>query len=134
MGFSPLRIMGVHILPNILSDIVVVASVAGLRGGANEAVYAGTKAAVEQMGLSLAFHMMFAAVGSLGLLVHLAVLGVTAYRSAFGERRAQVGPQGRTVAGTRVWVLPNPSGLNAHETIGSLAEWYRRVGEAAGLL
>lgn len=44
----------------------------------------------------------------------LAVLGVGAYRIAFGRRRAVVGPQEHALGETRVWVLPNPSGLNAH--------------------
>ncbi len=44
----------------------------------------------------------------------LAVVGVTAYRIAFAEPRAVIGPQSRTIGTTRVWVLPNPSGLNAH--------------------
>ena len=52
----------------------------------------------------------------------LAVLGVTAYRDAFGERTATVGKQDRTIGTTRVWVLPNPSGLNAHYTLPKLAE------------
>ncbi|MGW2840916.1 G/U mismatch-specific DNA glycosylase [Streptomyces sp. NPDC001493] len=57
----------------------------------------------------------------------LAVVGVTAYRTAFGERRAQIGPQERTIGGARVWALPNPSGLNAHWTVGSMAEEYARL-------
>jgi TDG/mug DNA glycosylase family protein len=61
----------------------------------------------------------------------LAVLGVTAYRSAFGDRHAQVGPQERTVGATRVWVLPNPSGLNAHWTPAALAAELARLREAA---
>jgi TDG/mug DNA glycosylase family protein len=52
----------------------------------------------------------------------LAVLGVTAYRAAFDERRAAVGPQERRIGATRIWVLPNPSGLNAHWTPATLAE------------
>ena len=44
----------------------------------------------------------------------LAVLGITAYRTAFGEKNAVIGPQPATFGGARVWVLPNPSGLNAH--------------------
>jgi double-stranded uracil-DNA glycosylase len=44
----------------------------------------------------------------------LAVLGVTAYRAAFGEPKATMGPQLLPIGGARVWVLPNPSGLNAH--------------------
>jgi TDG/mug DNA glycosylase family protein len=44
----------------------------------------------------------------------LAVLGVGAYRTAFGARKAAVGPQDHTIGTTGVWVLPNPSGLNAN--------------------
>jgi TDG/mug DNA glycosylase family protein len=51
----------------------------------------------------------------------LAVLGVTAYRTAFGLPRAVIGPQPRTIGRTRVWILPNPSGLNAHYTPKQLA-------------
>ncbi|WP_028800418.1 G/U mismatch-specific DNA glycosylase [Streptomyces sp. 142MFCol3.1] len=61
----------------------------------------------------------------------LAVVGVTAYRAAFGERGAQVGPQERTFGASRVWVLPNPSGLNAHWTAPTMAEEYARLREAA---
>ncbi|MEV5273067.1 G/U mismatch-specific DNA glycosylase [Streptomyces werraensis] len=61
----------------------------------------------------------------------LAVLGVTAYRAAFDDRNAKVGPQVRTVGESRVWVLPNPSGLNAHWTPASLAEEFARLREAA---
>ncbi|MET8472886.1 G/U mismatch-specific DNA glycosylase [Streptomyces sp. NPDC004856] len=61
----------------------------------------------------------------------LAVVGVTAYRSAFGEPRAKIGPQARTIGGARVWALPNPSGLNAHWTAQTMAEEYARLREAA---
>jgi double-stranded uracil-DNA glycosylase len=64
----------------------------------------------------------------------VAVAGVTAYRSAFRRPKAQVGRQAEQVAGAELWVVPNPSGLNAHETTESLAVWYRAVGEAAGVL
>lgn len=63
----------------------------------------------------------------------LAVVGVTAYREAFGERRAGVGPQERAMGGTRIWVLPNPSGLNAHWQPAAMAEEYGRLREAAGV-
>ncbi len=43
----------------------------------------------------------------------LAIAGVTAYRTAFGHARAGIGPQQDPLGGSRVWVLPNPSGLNA---------------------
>jgi TDG/mug DNA glycosylase family protein len=52
----------------------------------------------------------------------LAVLGVTAYRTAFGVRDARVGRQAASIGDTGVWVLPNPSGLNAHYTLGRLVE------------
>jgi TDG/mug DNA glycosylase family protein len=60
----------------------------------------------------------------------LAVLGVTAYRAAFGDKSARVGPQPATIGGTRVWVLPNPSGLNAHYTLDALAEAFRDFNQA----
>lgn len=63
----------------------------------------------------------------------LAVLGITAYRTAFHEPKAVPGPQDRTIGETEVWVLPNPSGLNAHETVPTLAAAYRRAAEAAGI-
>ncbi|MFJ5265372.1 G/U mismatch-specific DNA glycosylase [Streptomyces sp. NPDC088387] len=59
----------------------------------------------------------------------LAVVGVTAYRVAFDDRKAQVGPQERVIGDTRGWVLPNPSGLNAHWTAQSMAEEYGRLRE-----
>jgi TDG/mug DNA glycosylase family protein len=65
--------------------------------------------------------------------VVVAVAGLTAYRSAFGRPGALLGPQPESIGVSRLWVVPNPSGLNAHETIESLATWYRRAAEAAGL-
>lgn len=61
----------------------------------------------------------------------LAVVGVTAYRTAFGERKALIGPQDRTIGSTRIWALPNPSGLNAHWTAESMAQEYARLRAAA---
>lgn len=57
----------------------------------------------------------------------LAVLGVTVYRSAFGRKKAQVGPQEDTVGGARVWLLPNPSGLNAHWQLPTIVEEFSRL-------
>ena len=57
----------------------------------------------------------------------LAVLGVTVYRTAFGHRDAIVGPQAASLGPTRVWVLPNPSGLNAHWTPAALAAEFARL-------
>jgi TDG/mug DNA glycosylase family protein len=62
----------------------------------------------------------------------LAVVGVTAYRTAFGRRQASVGPQEERLGGTRVWVLPNPSGLNAHWQLPEMIAEYARLRAAAG--
>ena len=59
----------------------------------------------------------------------LAVLGVTAYRTAFEAPRATVGAQDLVLGETRVWVLPNPSGLNAHYSAAALAEEFGRLRE-----
>ena len=64
----------------------------------------------------------------------VAIAGITAYRTAFGERRAVVGRQPQDLGGAQLWVVPNPSGLNAHDTVASLGAAYRLVGVAAGLL
>ncbi|MGN6326339.1 mismatch-specific DNA-glycosylase [Pseudolysinimonas sp.] len=63
----------------------------------------------------------------------VAMLGVTAYRVAFGARKAAVGRQPEPLAGAELWVVPNPSGLNAHEDVASLARAYGEVARAAGL-
>ncbi len=61
----------------------------------------------------------------------VAVLGIGAYRTAFGRKQAAVGPQAELLADSRVWVLPNPSGLNAHWTAATLAEEFGRLRVAA---
>lgn len=63
----------------------------------------------------------------------VAVLGVTAYRVAFARPRAVVGRQDERVGGSALWVLPNPSGLNAHSSLADLAAAYREAALAAGL-
>lgn len=63
----------------------------------------------------------------------VAVLGVTAFRQAFDQRALQVGRSEEPFEDAELWVLPNPSGLNAHETVDSLADWYRRAAVAAGV-
>ncbi|BDD84522.1 mismatch-specific DNA-glycosylase [Tsukamurella pulmonis] len=63
----------------------------------------------------------------------LAVLGITAYRTAFDRPKAIPGRQPDDIADAQVWVLPNPSGLNAHETVASLARAYRAAADAAGV-
>ena len=80
----------------------------------------------------------------LAVLVHehrpriVAIAGVTAYRTAFGHPRAAIGPQDQSLdaphpsppGGSRVWVLPNPSGLNAQWTIPRLVEEFQKLREA----
>ncbi|WP_245788076.1 G/U mismatch-specific DNA glycosylase [Amycolatopsis marina] len=57
----------------------------------------------------------------------LAVVGITAYRAAFGRPKAAVGRQDERMGETNIWVLPNPSGLNAHWTPTTLAAEFRRL-------
>jgi TDG/mug DNA glycosylase family protein len=57
----------------------------------------------------------------------VAVLGVTAYRAAFERPQATVGPQPTPLGSASVWVLPNPSGLNAHYTLDALAAEFSRL-------
>jgi len=63
----------------------------------------------------------------------LAVVGITVYRTAFDRPGATTGRQEQTIGGAGLWVLPNPSGLNAHATGPQLAEMFRELREAAGL-
>ena len=62
----------------------------------------------------------------------VAIAGVTAYRLAFGEPRAAIGPRPSPFGQTRLHVLPNPSGLNAHTTAPKLAELMKEMRESAG--
>jgi TDG/mug DNA glycosylase family protein len=64
----------------------------------------------------------------------VAVAGITAYRSAFRQPKAVMGEQPDGFEGQRLWVVPNPSGLNAHETTESLADAYRQAAIAAGVV
>jgi TDG/mug DNA glycosylase family protein len=57
----------------------------------------------------------------------LAVLGVTAWRVGFDRPRAAMGLQPETVGGAATWVVPNPSGLNAHFQLPDLARIYRQL-------
>lgn len=63
----------------------------------------------------------------------LAVLGVQAYRTAFGRPKAQIGAQDETLGdGTGIWLLPNPSGLQARYQMDEMVEMWRRLRDAAG--
>jgi len=55
----------------------------------------------------------------------VAVLGIGAYRTGFGRPHAALGPQEHDLGGSRLWVLPNPSGLNAHHQLDDLTERFR---------
>jgi TDG/mug DNA glycosylase family protein len=70
----------------------------------------------------------------------VAVAGISAYRDAFGERGAVLGRQPETLesashwSGAALWVVPNPSGLNAHETVATLAAAYAAPAAEAGVV
>jgi double-stranded uracil-DNA glycosylase len=63
----------------------------------------------------------------------VAILGVTAYRAAFGRPKAGLGRQPERLAGHELWIVPNPSGRNAHAPLPTLARDYREVAIAAGI-
>ncbi|MEU2870132.1 G/U mismatch-specific DNA glycosylase [Streptomyces olivoreticuli] len=63
----------------------------------------------------------------------LAVVGITAYRVAFDGKHARIGPQDRTIGATRIWALPNPSGLNAHWPLPRMTEEFERLRAATEL-
>lgn len=70
----------------------------------------------------------------------VAIAGITAYRDAFDQKKAAPGRQPDTLEGTAewsgaaLWVVPNPSGLNAHETVDTLAEAYAGPAREAGVI
>jgi TDG/mug DNA glycosylase family protein len=57
----------------------------------------------------------------------VAFLGLGAYRVAYGRQEAPIGLQPKTLAGAAVWVLPNPSGLNASYQLPALGKWFRAL-------
>ena len=64
----------------------------------------------------------------------VAVAGLTAYRDAFERPKAMAGRQDEPLGPAELWVVPNPSGLNAHDTTSTLAAAYRGPAEAAGIV
>ena len=60
----------------------------------------------------------------------VAVVGIVAYRQAFTRPQATLGRQTETIAGRPLWVLPNPSGLNAHYGAPQLATLFRELHDA----
>ena len=57
-------------------------------------------------------------------------VGITAYRTAFGRKSAKLGPQKEKLDAARIWVLPNPSGLNAHFGLEDFVSLFRELREA----
>ena len=55
----------------------------------------------------------------------VAVLGISAYRTAFSQKVVKLGKQPEQLLDATVWVLPNPSGLNAHYQLADLADHFR---------
>ncbi|WNV89205.1 G/U mismatch-specific DNA glycosylase [Umezawaea sp. Da 62-37] len=62
----------------------------------------------------------------------IAVVGITAYRTAFDRKKAVVGAQTELLADSRLWVLPNPSGLNAHYPLPDLGAAFAELRENLG--
>ena len=62
----------------------------------------------------------------------IAIAGVTAYRTAFARPKASIGPQPQQLGSARLWILPNPSGLNASWPLARIAEAFRELRAAAG--
>jgi TDG/mug DNA glycosylase family protein len=62
----------------------------------------------------------------------VAFVGITAYRTAFGRKYAVLGPQEAKLGTARIWLLPNPSGLNAHHRLADLADLFRALRSAIG--
>ena len=62
----------------------------------------------------------------------LAVLGVGAYKVGFDRPKAKIGRQAEMIGSTGIWVLPNPSGLNANHQLPQLTEMFRELREASG--
>jgi TDG/mug DNA glycosylase family protein len=62
----------------------------------------------------------------------LAVLGIGAYRTAFNQPKAKLGLQENKIGTTNIWLLPNPSGLNAHYQLNDLAKLFSELKQATG--
>ncbi|MFB8386966.1 mismatch-specific DNA-glycosylase [Microbacterium sp. NPDC055910] len=64
----------------------------------------------------------------------VAIVGLTAYRQGFRRAKAKAGRQEENLADAALWVVPNPSGLNAHDTVATLADAYAAPARAAGVI
>jgi len=61
----------------------------------------------------------------------IAIVGITSYRIAFDRKEAKLGLQPEKIGDTKIWVVPNPSGLNAHYQVSDLAKLFRALKNAA---
>lgn len=61
------------------------------------------------------------------------ILGLGAFRKAFGIKKCKRGKQDRKIGGVETWVIGNPSGLNGGETVDMHADWYKKVALRAGI-
>jgi TDG/mug DNA glycosylase family protein len=61
----------------------------------------------------------------------VAILGIKAFRLAFGQPHAGFGLQEQRIGSSRIWILPNPSGLNASHQLPALVRMFRKVRSAA---
>ena len=61
----------------------------------------------------------------------VAILGIEAYRKAFGQLEVEIGEQDETIGEARLWVLPNPSGLNANYQLKDFTRLFRKLRKAA---
>ena len=125
-GFTPRQLAPAeqHLLPGYglgLTNLVARATAQAAELGADEFKAGGERL----LALVAALHLR-----GLGPRV-LAVAGVTAYRAAFARPRAVIGPQPDPLGPARVWVLPNPSGLNASWTLPRITQAFRDLREAA---
>ena len=64
----------------------------------------------------------------------VAMVGLTAYRQGFDRPKARAGRQEERIGAAELWVVPNPSGLNAHATVADLARAYAEPARAAGII
>jgi double-stranded uracil-DNA glycosylase len=63
----------------------------------------------------------------------VAILGITAYRAAFDRPKAVLGRQAERLGGAETWVLPNPSGLNAHHQLDDIVDRFTELRAAVGV-
>ncbi len=116
-GFSE-RLLSPHEERELLNDGYGITNVVGRTSAradelANEEIIAGSEKLVEKV---LRFEPQI-----------LAVLGIGTYRIAFNQPKAKLGLQVETIGETLIWLLPNPSGLNAHYQLDDFVELFSEL-------